>query len=190
MKRGEKLVIEKLEKPAFMTDGEWEASLATLTVLNQTIPDEVWATVGDKVTSLDRIRSDGHDDRKKFISSDGTEFEEPGVALTLLLTTIGRKSGKEITTPVNGMQDGDNYYVVASLAGFDKLPHWYLNLEKNPRVWLQLKDEKVPATARTISREEKAPLWPRLLAEGQPLWAYFQTFTEREFPVVLVTPDK
>ena len=190
MKRGDKLEVEKLEKPAFMTDEEWKATLETLSMLNQIIPDDVWATVGDKVTSLDRIRSDGREDREKFLSTDGKEFIEAEAAPTLLLTTIGRKSGKEFTTPVNGMRDGDSYLVVASLAGYDALPHWYLNLEKNPRVWLQVKDKKVPATARTLTREEKAPLWPRLLAEGQPLWAYFQMFTEREFPVVLVTPEK
>jgi deazaflavin-dependent oxidoreductase (nitroreductase family) len=190
MKKGEKLDIDKLEKPAFMTDGEWTATIETLKVLNQTMPDDAWANVGDKVTSLDRIRSDGQEDRELYLSSDGKEFEQEGYAPTLLLTTIGRKSGKEFTTPVNGMQDGDNYYIVASLAGYDDLPHWYLNLQKNPRVWLQVKDKKFPATARTMTREEKAPLWPRLLAEGQPLWAYFQMFTEREFPVVLVTPEK
>jgi deazaflavin-dependent oxidoreductase (nitroreductase family) len=190
VKKGEKLEIEKLERPDFMTDGEWKATLETLSMLNQTIPDEAWGTIGEKVTSLDRIRSDGSEDRERFLSSDGKEFKEPGVAPTLLLTTVGRKSGKEFTTPVNGMQDGDKYFIVASLAGYDELPHWYLNLEKNPKVWIQVKDEKVPATARTLSREEKAPLWPRLLQEGQPLWAYFQMFTEREFPVVLVTPDK
>ncbi len=173
-----------------MTDGEWKVTLETLSVLNQTIPDEAWGTIGEKVTSLGRIRSDGWEDRERFLSTDGKEFDEPGVAPTLLLTTIGRKSGKESTTPVNGLQDGDSYYLVASLAGYDKFPHWYLNLEKNPRVWIQVKGEKVPATARTLTREEKAPLWPRLLAEGQPLWAYFQMFTEREFPVVLVTPEK
>ena len=190
MKRGEKLEIEKLEKPDFMTNGEWEASLETLSMLNQIIPDEAWAEVKDKVTSLDRIRSDGSVDRDKFLSTDGKEFIEAEAAPTVLLTVIGRKSGKEFTTPVNCMRDGDNYYVVASLAGYDTLPHWYLNLEKNPRVWIQEKDKKVPATARRLSREEKAPLWPRLLKEGQPLWAYFQVFTDREFPVVLVTPDK
>ncbi len=110
MKRGEKLEIEKLEKPAFMTDGEWKATLETLSMLNQTIPDEAWGNIGEKVTSLDRIRSDGWEDREKFLSTDGREFAEPGVAPTLLLTTIGRKSGKEFTTPVNGMRDGDNYY--------------------------------------------------------------------------------
>jgi deazaflavin-dependent oxidoreductase (nitroreductase family) len=190
MKRGDKPAIEKLTKPDFMTDGEWEATLETLSILNQTVPDEVWENVGDKVTSLGRIRSDGGEDREKFLSSDGEEFAEAGAPPTVLLTTIGRKSGKEITTPVNCMQDGDNYYIVASLAGFDKLPHWYLNLEKNPRVWVQVKDKKIPATARRLSREEKAPLWPRMLKEAQPFWAYFQLFTEREFPVVLITPEK
>jgi deazaflavin-dependent oxidoreductase (nitroreductase family) len=190
MKKGEKLDVEKLEKPAFMTDGEWKATQETLSMLNQIIPDEAWANVGEKVTSLDRIRSDGREDRDKYLSTDGKEFEQEGVAPTLLLTTIGRKSGKEFTTPVNGMPDGDSYYIVASLAGYDELPNWYLNLQRNPQVWIQMKGKKVPATARTLTREEKAPLWPRLLAEGQPLWAYFQMFTEREFPVVLVTPGK
>jgi hypothetical protein len=41
-----------------------------------------------------------------------------------------------------------------------------------------------------LSREEKAKLWPWLLKEGQALWAYFQMFTKREFPVILITPDK
>lgn len=190
MKKGEKLEVEKLEKPDFMTEGEWKATRETLSMLNQTIPDEAWKTIEEKVTSLDRIRSDGREDRDKFLSTDGKEFDEPGVALTLLLTTIGRKSGKEFTTPVNGMRDGDNYFIVASLAGYDEFPHWYQNLDENPRVWIQREGKKVPATARTLTREEKAPLWPRLLAEGQPLWAYFQMFTQREFPVVLVTPDK
>ena len=190
MRRGEKLEIERLEKPDFMTDGEWKATLETISMLNQTIPEEVWKLVGEKVTDLNRIRSDGWEDREKFLSTEGREFTESGAAPTLLLTTIGRKSGKEFTTPVNNMRDGDNYYVVASLAGFDALPNWYLNLEKNQRVWVQVKDEKVPATARRLSKEEKAQLWPRLLKEAQPLWAYFQMFTQREFPVVIITPEK
>ena len=108
----------------------------------------------------------------------------------MLLTTIGRKSGKEYTTPVNVVREGNGFFVVASLGGYDAYPQWYLNLEKNPRVWVQEKDKKVPATARRLTREEKAALWPRLLKDGQALWAYFQMFTEREFPVILVSPDK
>lgn len=190
MKRGQKVNLEELKKPDFMTDREWKVSLETLTILNQTIPDEVWQEVEGKVSSLNRIKADGVEDRERLLSTGGEESTQVGVTPTLLLTTIGRKSGTERTNPVNYMPDGDNCYIVASLAGFDTFPHWYLNLEKNPRVWIQKRDKKVPATARTLKREEKAELWPRLLKEGQPLWAYFQVFTKREFPVVLITPDK
>ena len=190
MRKGEKLDIEKLEKPDFLTDGEWKASLQAISMLNETMPDEVWKEVEGKIASLDKIRSDAEDDKEKFLSTGGMESTQTGVSPTLLLTTIGRKSGKQRTNPVNCMRDGDNYYVVASLAGYDVFPQWYLNLQKNPRVWVQPTDKKVPATARTLSKEEKAKLWPRLLTECQPLWAYFQMFTEREFPVVLITPEK
>jgi deazaflavin-dependent oxidoreductase (nitroreductase family) len=150
----------------------------------------VWKEIEGKIGSLDQIRSDGEVDKAKFLETGGMESTQTGVTPTVLLTTIGRKSGKERTNPVNCMKDGDDYYIVASLAGFDEFPQWYLNLEKNPRVWVQVTDKRIPATARTLRKDEKAQLWPRLLAEGQPLWAYFQMFTEREFPVVLVTPEK
>jgi len=190
MKRGEKLEIEKLTKPDFMTEAEWKVTLETIAMLNQTIPDEVWKQVGDKVTSLDRIKADAVEDREKLLSTAGQESTQLGDTSTVLLTTIGRKSGKEYTTPVNVVREGNGFFVVASLGGYDAYPQWYLNLEKNPRVWVQEKDKKVPATARRLTREEKAALWPRLLKEGQALWAYFQMFTEREFPVILVSPDK
>jgi deazaflavin-dependent oxidoreductase (nitroreductase family) len=190
MKKGEKLEIEKLEKPAFMTDGEWKVTVETIRMLNETIPEEVWKEVGDKVTSLDRVKADAAVDREKLLATGGMESTQTGNNPTVLLTTIGRKSGKELTVPVNIVRDGDSFFVVASLGGYDVYPQWYLNLEKNPRVWVQAKDKKVPATARTLRREEKARVWPRLLKEGQPLWAYFQMFTKREFPVVYVTPEK
>jgi deazaflavin-dependent oxidoreductase (nitroreductase family) len=190
VKRGEKLKIEALEKPAFMTDGEWKATLETLAALNRSMPEDAWREIGEKVTSLGRIRSDASAHRDEFLSTEGRQGAESGGAAAVLLTTIGRKSGREYTTPLNSIRDGDSYVVVASLAGYDVPPQWYLNLEKDPRVWVQAKDEKHPAIARRASREERARLWPRLLKEGQPLWAYFQMFTEREFPVVIVTPEK
>jgi len=190
MKRGQKLDLEKLQKPDFMTDGEWKATVETLTMLNANIPDEVWKEVEGKVGSLDRIRADGVEDREKLLATGGMESTQTGVTPTLLLTTIGRKSGQERINPVNYMPYDDGYIIVASLAGYDVYPQWYLNLEKNPRVWIQLTDKKIPATARTMTRQEKARLWPRMLQEGQPLWAYFQMFTKREFPAVIITPDK
>ncbi|HKZ51488.1 MAG TPA: nitroreductase/quinone reductase family protein, partial [Dehalococcoidia bacterium] len=104
--------VEKLQKPDFLTEEEWEGVKAA-------------------VASLERIRSDARAHAEAYLALGGQGVSEapPGVPV-LLLTTIGRKSGKEITTPLNCMRDGDNYVVVASLAGYDVYPHWWLNLEK------------------------------------------------------------
>ena len=73
VKKGKKLVIEELEKPHFMTDGEWQASLEAISMLNETIPDEVWGDIEGKIGSLDRIRSDGREDKEKFLATGGRE---------------------------------------------------------------------------------------------------------------------
>ena len=58
----------------------------------------------------------------------------------LLLTTKGRKTGKETTTPLIYAQDGDRYVIVASKGGAPEHPGWYRNIEKDPNVELQVKD--------------------------------------------------
>src|SRR5947209_10525895 len=78
---------------------------------------------------------------------------------TLLVTTTGRKSGKQSTTPLIYEADGDRYVIVASKGGADEDPGWYLNLVKNPEVELQVKDEVFRARARTAEGEERERLW-------------------------------
>ena len=61
--------------------------------------------------------------------------------ITLLITTIGRKSGQQITTALNFLQQGESYIVVGSLAGVAHDPSWALNLRENPQAWVQVKDK-------------------------------------------------
>ena len=150
--------------------------------------EEEWAGVLDAVSSLKRIRADGRAHTELYLSSGEQAYQVRIGPPSLLLTTIGRKSGKEISTPLNFMYDGENYYVVGSLAGYDVHPHWALNLEKNPRAWIQVKDKKMAVTARRVVGEERSRLWPRLLTV-LPLWGVFQQRTEREFPVVVLSPQ-
>ena len=107
----------------------------------------------------------------------------------MLLTTIGRKSGKEIKTPLNYVEDGDTVIVVGSLFGFDEHPHWVLNLDKHPTGWVQIKDRTWKVTAHKATPEEKAKLWPRLTAEF-PLWGHFQKYCDRDFKVFILSPEK
>jgi deazaflavin-dependent oxidoreductase (nitroreductase family) len=106
---------------------------------------------------------------------------------TLLLDHVGRKSGTPFTTPLLYLLDGPDVVVVASQGGLPKNPQWYGNLVAAPDTQVQIKGEKRAVRARTASSEERAALWPRLTA----LYADFdnyQAWTEREIPVVILSP--
>ncbi len=107
----------------------------------------------------------------------------------LELTTIGRKSGQAravmLTSPI---QDGDTVVIVASKGGEDSHPAWYLNLVANPDVEVALAGApKRPYTARVASAEERAELWPRVTSSYDN-YAGYQRKTDREIPLVLLTP--
>lgn len=103
----------------------------------------------------------------------------------LLLTTTGRRSGKQRTTPLIYAEDGDRYVIVASKGGAPEHPGWYENLQKTPDVELQVGDEVFPAHARTAAGEERGRLW-RKATEVWPHYDEYQTKTEREIPVVVL----
>src|SRR4029077_3092340 len=105
-----------------------------------------------------------------------------------LLTTTGRKSGQQHTVPLPFLLDGLQMVVVASFAGGPSNPAWYLNLTANPDVVVQYRDDTRPARALTAAGEERDRLWKRL-AEEAPWYIDYQQRTEREIPVVVITPQ-
>jgi F420H(2)-dependent quinone reductase len=105
----------------------------------------------------------------------------------LLLTTTGRRSRRERTVPVLYLEDGGRFVMVASLAGAPQNPAWFLNIEADPRVRLQVRSRRLAATARRASAKEKAQLWPRLVAM-YPTYEDYQKRTTRDIPVVIATP--
>jgi deazaflavin-dependent oxidoreductase (nitroreductase family) len=106
----------------------------------------------------------------------------------VVLTTTGRKTGKRretvLTSPV---QDGDTVVLVASYGGDDRHPTWYLNLRDDPDVELELRGTTRAYRARTASPEEKAELWPRVVAAHKG-YAGYQTKTDRDIPLVILEP--
>jgi deazaflavin-dependent oxidoreductase (nitroreductase family) len=86
-----------------------------------------------------------------------------GFVPTLLLTTTGRKSGRALTLPLIFGQFGRDYVIVASKGGAPAHPAWYLNLQAEPEVQLQIKGDKFQALARTAQGEERAKLWPKMV---------------------------
>jgi deazaflavin-dependent oxidoreductase (nitroreductase family) len=105
----------------------------------------------------------------------------------LLLTTTGRKTGQARTTPLGYLPDGDRMVVVASYGGDDRHPQWYLNLQANPEATVQAGARTQRVRAATATGEEKAELWPRVLALYSGYAGYQQT-TTRDIPLVILTP--
>lgn len=105
----------------------------------------------------------------------------------LLLTTTGRKSGQPRTHTLFYLPDGQNLAIVASNNGEDTPPAWYLNLSAQPHVRAQVGRRQGEYLARTATPEERAALWPRLIA-AHPPYRRHQQRTSREIPVVLLAP--
>jgi deazaflavin-dependent oxidoreductase (nitroreductase family) len=108
-----------------------------------------------------------------------------GMVPTLLLTTTGRKSGKTQMLPLIFGRSGADYVVVASKGGAPAHPAWYLNLEANPVVQVQVKAEKFAARAHTADARERAALWPMMVGIYGP-YEHYQTKTDRQIPVVVL----
>ena len=101
----------------------------------------------------------------------------------LLLTTTGRKSGEQRTTPLIHRTDGDRWIVVASKGGTPDHPSWFYNLSEDPEIEIQVKDEKIPVRASTVEDEERERLW-KLMTEVWPDYDAYQANTDRKIPVV------
>jgi proline iminopeptidase len=110
-----------------------------------------------------------------------------GMVPTLLLTTVGRKSGRVLTLPLIFGRSGPSYVVVASKGGAPANPAWYFNLQATPEVQVQVKAEKFAARAHTAVGEERAVLWRKMVEIYGP-YAQYQTKTDRQIPVVVLTP--
>lgn len=104
----------------------------------------------------------------------------------LLLTTKGRKTGKERTTPLLYHRDGDALVVVASNGGDPRYPAWYLNLRAHPQARVQVGRLTLRCRARVAGPEERARLWPMLLAEYAGYREY-EVRAGREIPIVVLT---
>ena len=105
----------------------------------------------------------------------------------LLLTTTGRKSGKERTQPLFYLADGNTMVLVASNGGAAKHPLWWLNLQAHPQAKVQIGSRILTVTATIAESEERGRLWPHLVAM-YPEYANYQKRTPREIPVVLLCP--
>lgn len=105
----------------------------------------------------------------------------------LLLLTKGRRSGRERTTPLLYLEDGEDFVVVASNGGAPSDPDWWLNLKADPAATVEIGEKRLRVRAREVGGEEKRRLWARLV-EMYPSYADYQRRTDREIPVAVLRP--
>lgn len=128
----------------------------------------------------------GQEHVDRYRATDGEEgYSWQRGTTILLLTTKGRKSGTERTTPLIFERDGDDYLIVASRGGTDAPPGWYVNLQADPDVQVQVKGDVFKAHARDATPQEKPEMW-RKMAAVWPDYDEYQKKTEREIPVVVL----
>lgn len=127
----------------------------------------------------------GQEHVERYEASDGAEGHEWEGTQTLLLTTVGRRSGQPRTTPLIYAPYGDAYTIVASKGGSDEPPDWYLNLSEQPEVEVQVLGDRFKARARTAGAEEKPEIWKTMASEW-PAYDEYQQRTDREIPVVVL----
>src|SRR3954454_4275723 len=115
----------------------------------------------------------GDEHTQRYKETNGQEGHDWQGTQTLLLTTMGRKSGKPRELPLIYGRSGDDFLIVASKGGADEPPAWYVNLRADPNVRLQVKADRFPARARIATAEEKADLW-RTMTSIWPAYDEYQ----------------
>jgi proline iminopeptidase len=110
----------------------------------------------------------------------------------LLLTTTGEKTGEEVTTPTVRREEGDHYVIVASKGGYPKHPQWYRNLQKNPKVTIEVPTEDgtevLKARAKPIPEGPERDRLYDFMAEVWPQFYDYEKKTDRKIPIVVLEP--
>lgn len=112
----------------------------------------------------------------------------PGEVPCLLLTTVGRKSGKPRTTPLIYSFQNGGYCIIASKGGAPEHPSWYLNIQQEPMVTIQVSTHEMKARAEEVLGDKREHLWEAMV-EVWPDYEKYQEKTDRKIPVILLLPQ-
>jgi deazaflavin-dependent oxidoreductase (nitroreductase family) len=168
------------------------------------VPGEIareLSAYGEREKVMTETADDPHDFVRNhlriYLESDGAvghvmDFRDWGGRIdqtTLLLRTLGRRSGKVLINPLIYGTMGDDYCVVASKGGAPENPGWYLNLIANPEVRFQVGRNHFRGTWRVLAGEERLEAW-HLMVELFPRYGEYKAATEREIPIIKLEPKE
>jgi deazaflavin-dependent oxidoreductase (nitroreductase family) len=107
----------------------------------------------------------------------------------LILHTVGRRREQPRQSPVAWFADGEDAWLIVASGGGRRQPDWYLNLMAHPdRASIELPGhDTVPVTPNRLDGADREQAWQRITA-AQPRYAKYQRKTDREYPVIRLTP--
>ncbi|WP_158548740.1 nitroreductase/quinone reductase family protein [Blastococcus sp. TF02A-26] len=105
----------------------------------------------------------------------------------VLLTTRGRVSGRERTTPVLFVRDGEDLVVAASNGGIDAEPQWWLNLRADPRGAVEVGGRRTAVVASAVADTDRQRLWDALMGRCDAYDGY-QARVSRRIALVRLSP--
>ncbi|OBJ49375.1 nitroreductase family deazaflavin-dependent oxidoreductase [Mycobacterium sp. 1423905.2] len=114
----------------------------------------------------------------------------PGVPPSLLLHTVGAKTGQPRTNSLTYARDGESYLIVASNAGAKRYPGWYHNLRKHPDCEINVGPKRLAVRARRITPEDSdyPRLWRVVNENNSDRYSNYQRKTSRPIPIFAMTP--
>lgn len=121
---------------------------------------------------------------RQYLDSDGAAVDHPAVGSLILLYTTGRVSGEIRRTPLRFFEHDGELVVAASSRGSDNHPEWYLNLRREPKVWIRRDADFYEATAQPVEGPERDMLWEGVVVARAPNFADYQAKTQRSIPLV------
>jgi deazaflavin-dependent oxidoreductase (nitroreductase family) len=105
---------------------------------------------------------------------------------TFMLTTVGRKSGRHVDTPIFYFRDGDGFYIIGSKGGAPDHPLWFRNLEANPQAWVAFPGSRIAVRARVAEGDERTRMWDAAAVLYPPYNDYQAKAGSRKIPVVVL----
>ncbi|HEX2316621.1 MAG TPA: nitroreductase/quinone reductase family protein [Thermomonospora sp.] len=124
---------------------------------------------------------------RRYLTTDGADGYLEGGMTNLVITTVGRRSGRRRRTGLFFGRDGDRYVLVASgsVPGRTRLPDWYLNLLAHPEAEVQVLADRFTVRAHRAEGAERDRLW-RMMLDRAPIYRRYADQAPHEIPVVVL----
>jgi deazaflavin-dependent oxidoreductase (nitroreductase family) len=125
-----------------------------------------------------------------YVNSGGRVGHRLAGTRTLILRTVGAKTGRQRTNALTYAKAGEQYLIVASNGGARRSPGWYHNLRKNPDVEIQVGTRRIPVRARPVlpGDSDRDRFWKIVNDHNANRYHAYQKATSRPIPIVALTP--